>query len=118
MVSESQVPLYPQSYQTADYAACSAAAAVPGIAVELDFSAQVPCCKLSFAIGVRNKQCILNCANKIFTILPITALSTGLLLAISIPPLLPGGRWCRDRVAVIIAKQLYGGLGHNPLTRR
>lgn len=44
-----------------------------------------------------------------------SALLTGLLLAISIPPLAPW--WLvvlGTAFAVIIAKQLYGGLGHNP----
>ncbi|QNK08822.1 electron transport complex subunit RsxD [Enterobacter sp. JUb54] len=44
-----------------------------------------------------------------------SALLTGLLLAISIPPLAP---WWMvvlgTAFAIIIAKQLYGGLGHNP----
>lgn len=44
-----------------------------------------------------------------------SALLTGLLLAVSIPPLAP---WWMvvlgTAFAVVIAKQLYGGLGHNP----
>ena len=44
-----------------------------------------------------------------------SALLTGLLLAVSIPPFAP---WWMvvlgTAFAVIIAKQLYGGLGHNP----
>ena len=44
-----------------------------------------------------------------------SALLTGLLLAISIPPLAPWWMVVLGTVfAVIIAKQLYGGLGHNP----
>ncbi|WP_437887583.1 electron transport complex subunit RsxD [Phytobacter sp. V91] len=43
------------------------------------------------------------------------ALLTGLLLAISIPPFAPWWMVVLGTVfAVIIAKQLYGGLGHNP----
>lgn len=43
------------------------------------------------------------------------ALLTGLLLAISIPPFAPWWMVTLGTVfAVIIAKQLYGGLGHNP----
>ncbi|MTH48250.1 electron transport complex subunit RsxD [Intestinirhabdus alba] len=44
-----------------------------------------------------------------------SALLTGLLLAVSIPPLAPW--WmavCGTVLAVVIAKQLYGGLGQNP----
>lgn len=44
-----------------------------------------------------------------------SALLTGLLLAISIPPFAPWWMVVLGTVfAVIIAKQLYGGLGHNP----
>ncbi|WP_044177054.1 electron transport complex subunit RsxD [Phytobacter massiliensis] len=44
-----------------------------------------------------------------------SALLTGLLLAISIPPFAPWWMVVLSTVfAVIIAKQLYGGLGHNP----
>ena len=44
-----------------------------------------------------------------------SALLTGLLLAISIPPFAPWWMIVLGTVfAVIIAKQLYGGLGHNP----
>ena len=44
-----------------------------------------------------------------------SALLTGLLLAVSIPPLAPWWMVVLGTVfAVIIAKQLYGGLGHNP----
>lgn len=44
-----------------------------------------------------------------------TALLTGLLLGASIPPLTPWWMVVLGTVfAVIIAKQLYGGLGHNP----
>lgn len=44
-----------------------------------------------------------------------SALLTGLLLAVSIPPLAPWGMVVLGTVfAVIIAKQLYGGLGQNP----
>ena len=44
-----------------------------------------------------------------------SALLTGLLLAISIPPLAPWWMVVLGTVfAVIIAKQLYGGLGQNP----
>ena len=49
-----------------------------------------------------------------------SALLTGLLLAISIPRLSPP--WWMVVLgtvfAVIIAKQLYGGLGHNPFNTR
>ncbi|EKY3195805.1 electron transport complex subunit RsxD [Cronobacter turicensis] len=44
-----------------------------------------------------------------------SALLTGLLLGVSIPPLAPWWMVVLGTVfAVIIAKQLYGGLGHNP----
>ncbi|EOI3445927.1 electron transport complex subunit RsxD [Cronobacter turicensis] len=44
-----------------------------------------------------------------------SALLTGLLLGVSIPPLAPWWMVVPGTVfAVIIAKQLYGGLGHNP----
>lgn len=44
-----------------------------------------------------------------------SALLTGLLLAVSIPPFAPWWMVVLGTVfAVIIAKQLYGGLGHNP----
>lgn len=44
-----------------------------------------------------------------------SALLTGLLLAVSIPPLAPWWMVVLGTVfAVIIAKQLYGGLGQNP----
>ncbi|MDW2743254.1 electron transport complex subunit RsxD [Atlantibacter subterraneus] len=44
-----------------------------------------------------------------------SALLTGLLLGISIPPLAPWWMVILGTVfAIIIAKQLYGGLGHNP----
>ncbi|HDI3031637.1 TPA: electron transport complex subunit RsxD [Cronobacter turicensis] len=44
-----------------------------------------------------------------------SALLTGLLLGVSIPPLAPWWMVALGTVfAVIIAKQLYGGLGHNP----
>ncbi|WP_342320834.1 electron transport complex subunit RsxD [Kosakonia sp. BYX6] len=44
-----------------------------------------------------------------------SALLTGLLLAISIPPFAPWWMVVLGTVfAVVIAKQLYGGLGHNP----
>ena len=44
-----------------------------------------------------------------------SALLTGLLLAISVPPFTPWWMVVLGTVfAVIIAKQLYGGLGHNP----
>ena len=44
-----------------------------------------------------------------------SALLTGLLLAVSIPPLAPWGMVVLGTAfAVVIAKQLYGGLGHNP----
>ncbi len=44
-----------------------------------------------------------------------SALLTGLLLAIGIPPFAPWWMVVLGTVfAVIIAKQLYGGLGHNP----
>lgn len=44
-----------------------------------------------------------------------SALLTGLLLAVSVPPFTPGWMVVLGTVfAVIIAKQLYGGLGHNP----
>lgn len=44
-----------------------------------------------------------------------SALLTGLLLGISIPPLAPWWMVVLGTVfAIIIAKQLYGGLGHNP----
>lgn len=44
-----------------------------------------------------------------------SAMLTGMLLAVSLPPLLPG--WLTAfgaLVAVVIGKQLYGGLGYNP----
>ena len=44
-----------------------------------------------------------------------SALLTGLLLAVSVPPFTPWWMVVLGTVfAVIIAKQLYGGLGHNP----
>jgi electron transport complex protein RnfD len=53
--------------------------------------------------------------NVVQTLADNSALLTGLLLAISIPPFAPWWMVVLGTVfAVIIAKQLYGGLGQNP----
>ena len=44
-----------------------------------------------------------------------SALLSGWLLAVSVPPLLPGWMTALGTVfAIVVGKQLYGGLGHNP----
>ncbi|WP_395301665.1 electron transport complex subunit RsxD [Enterobacter mori] len=94
-------------------------AALPGIAVQFWF----------FGWGTLF-QLVLGCASALvaeaFVLklrkMPVSriladnsALLTGLLLAISIPPFAPWWMVVLGTVfAVIIAKQLYGGLGHNP----
>lgn len=94
-------------------------AALPGIAVQCGF----------FGWGTLF-QLVLGCASAVAAEAAIlklrkmevtrilsdnSALLTGLLLAISIPPFAPWWMVVLGTVfAVIIAKQLYGGLGHNP----
>ncbi|MBV4413465.1 electron transport complex subunit RsxD [Enterobacteriaceae bacterium YMB-R22] len=94
-------------------------AAVPGIAVQISFFGwgtliQLLCGVLSAVAG---EALALKLRRQPVTAVlsDNSALLTGLLLAISIPPLSP---WWMvvlgTAFAVIIAKQLYGGLGNNP----
>ncbi len=66
--------------------------------------------------ALAGESAILKLRNKSMTVLSDnSALLTGLLLGVSIPPLAP---WWMVIIgtlfAIIFAKQLYGGLGHNP----
>ncbi|WP_039058277.1 electron transport complex subunit RsxD [Enterobacter sp. Bisph1] len=94
-------------------------AAVPGIAVQTAFFGWGTVIQLILAIvsAVAAEALVLRLRkqNVGAIVADNSALLTGLLLAISIPPLAP---WWMvvlgTAFAVIIAKQLYGGLGHNP----
>ena len=94
-------------------------AALPGIAVQwyyfgwgtlVQMLLAIVSALLAEALVVRlRKQSVA------FALRDNSALLTGLLLGISIPPLAPWWMVVLGTVfAVIIAKQLYGGLGHNP----
>ena len=94
-------------------------AAVPGIAVQTWFFGWGTVVQLVLAslTAWATEAAILRLRkqNIAATLADNSALLTGLLLAISIPPLAPW--WLvvlGTAFAVIIAKQLYGGLGHNP----
>lgn len=94
-------------------------AALPGILVQSGFFGWGTCIQLVLAIlsAWSAEALILRLRKKNITqtLADHSALLTGLLLAISIPPFAP---WWMvvlgTAFAVIIAKQLYGGLGQNP----
>lgn len=94
-------------------------AAVPGIAVQtwyfgwgtlvqLLLAAAAACLAEAAIVRLRKQSVAQSLADN-------SALLTGLLLAISIPPLAPWWMIVLGTVfSVVIAKQLYGGLGNNP----
>ncbi len=94
-------------------------AVMPGLAVQLWFFGWGTLFQLVLACvsAVAAEALVLKLRNKeiAVTLGDNAALLTGVLLAISIPPLAPWWMVVLGSVfAVIIAKQLYGGLGHNP----
>lgn len=94
-------------------------AAIPGIATQLWFFGWGTLVQIILAVisALSAEALVLKLRNQpIAAILnDNSALLTGLLLAVSIPPLAPWWMVVLGTVfAVIIAKQLYGGLGQNP----
>ena len=94
-------------------------AAIPGIATQLWFFGWGTLVQIILAVisALSAEALVLKLRNQpIAAILKDnSALLTGLLLAVSIPPLAPWWMVVLGTVfAVIIAKQLYGGLGQNP----
>lgn len=94
-------------------------AAVPGIAVQIGFFGWGTVVQLLLgvlsAIGAEAMALKLRKQAPGAILADNSALLTGLLLGISIPPLAPWWMVILGTVfAVIIAKQLYGGLGNNP----
>lgn len=94
-------------------------AAIPGIATQLWFFGWGTLVQIVLAVisALSAEALVLKLRNQpIAAILKDnSALLTGLLLAVSIPPLAPWWMVVLGTVfAVIIAKQLYGGLGQNP----
>nr|WP_318381861.1 electron transport complex subunit RsxD [uncultured Enterobacter sp.] len=94
-------------------------AAVPGIAVQCWFFGWGTLLQilLAAASALAAEAVILKLRKQNVTAILAdnSALLTGLLLAISIPPFAPWWMVVLGTLfAVIIAKQLYGGLGHNP----
>ncbi|MCH5364255.1 electron transport complex subunit RsxD [Escherichia fergusonii] len=94
-------------------------AAIPGIATQLWFFGWGTLVQIILAVisALSAEALVLKLRNQpIAAILKDnSALLTGLLLAVSIPPLAPWWMAVLGTVfAVIIAKQLYGGLGQNP----
>jgi electron transport complex protein RnfD len=94
-------------------------ALIPGIAAQIwQFGPGVliQCCLAALA-AVSGEALMLKLRGRrpLPTLLDCTALITAILLAIAVPPLLPG--WAivfGTLFAIIIGKHLYGGLGHNP----
>ncbi len=93
-------------------------ASIPGIAVQLWFFGWGTLIQLILAItaAIAAEALVIRLRHQSTAILrDNSALLTGLLLGISIPPLAPWWMVVLGTVfAVIIAKQLYGGLGNNP----
>ncbi|WP_024560998.1 electron transport complex subunit RsxD [Franconibacter pulveris 601] len=94
-------------------------AAVPGIAVQTFFFGYGTLIQVLLAIASALLAEALVLRLRKISVKAIirdnSALLTGLLLGISIPPLAPWWLVVLGTVfAIIIAKQLYGGLGHNP----
>ena len=94
-------------------------AAVPGIAVQTFFFGYGTLIQVLLAIASALLAEALVLRLRKMSVKAIirdnSALLTGLLLGISIPPLAPWWLVVLGTVfAIIIAKQLYGGLGHNP----
>ena len=94
-------------------------AAVPGIAAQLWFFGWGTLVQILLASvsALLAEALVLKLRNQSVaaTLKDNSALLTGLLLAVSIPPLAPWWMVVLGTVfAVIIAKQLYGGLGQNP----
>lgn len=93
-------------------------ATVPGIAAQLWFFGWGTLLQILLAIvsALAGEAAILKLRKQNNRILADnSALLTGLLLAISIPPFAPWWMVVLGTLfAVVIAKQLYGGLGHNP----
>ena len=95
------------------------AALIPGILVQSYFFGvgvfiNLALCSV-FAVGT--EFCILKIRNKapLLGIRDNSALLTALLLGVALPPLLPFWMvFVGASFAIIFAKQLYGGLGHNP----
>ncbi|EOT8831170.1 electron transport complex subunit RsxD [Escherichia fergusonii] len=94
-------------------------AAIPGIATQLWFFGWGTLVQIILAVisALSAEALVLKLRNQPIaaTLKDNSALLTGLLLAVSIPPLAPWWMVVLGTVfAVIIAKQLYGGLGQNP----
>ena len=94
-------------------------AALPGIATQLWFFGWGTLLQIILASvsAIAAEACVLKLRKQpvATTLKDNSALLTGLLLAVSIPPLAPWWMVVSGTVfAVIIAKQLYGGLGQNP----
>lgn len=94
-------------------------AAIPGIATQLWFFGWGTLVQIILAVisALSAEALVLKLRNQPIaaTLKDNSALLTGLLLAVSIPPLTPWWMVVLGTVfAVIIAKQLYGGLGQNP----
>lgn len=94
-------------------------ALIPGIAAQIwQFGPGVLIqCGLAALAAISGEALMLKLRGRrlLPTLLDCTALITAILLAIAVPPLLPG--WAivfGTLFAIIIGKHLYGGLGHNP----
>ncbi len=80
----------------------------PGILINITIAAVAAISFEALAVGLRGR-------NPMTAISDLSALVTAVLLAICLPPLLPW--WLTvlgTAFAIVLAKQIYGGLGYNP----